>query len=304
MNSSDHFAVSPAPENGAVAQPPRALPGMTALLPAALASLRRRPRSGTGRPLRASFRLAGMAPTAVAAYRGLIGDTSGGLPLTYFYLLAQRAQLAMMVADAYPYAVPGMVHVGNTLRLHEAPRLDRPYSIGVVADFHADEQQREWVRFELAFEQNGRLIASCLSDYLARRPPPRRGAAASERTERPELPARDGSEQLWSFDAHAGWRYARVSGDYNPIHLSGWMARLFGFRRPIVQGMYALARAAAAIEQDVQRPLAAVAVRFRRPLALPGSALLRWDRHGGQGCFALQSQDGETLHLHGSYETA
>lgn len=31
--------------------------------------------------------------------------------------------------------------------------------------------------------------------------------------------------------------YASVSGDYNPIHLSGFMAKLFGFKAPIVHGM-------------------------------------------------------------------
>ena len=45
-------------------------------------------------------------------------------------------------------------------------------------------------------------------------------------------------------------------------------------------------------------------MRFRRPLSLPGRALLSWDRDGAQGRFALQSPDGGTLHLYGRYETA
>lgn len=34
------------------------------------------------------------------------------------------------------------------------------------------------------------------------------------------------------------WRYARVSGDYNPIHLSRFLAKLFAMRTAIVHGMY------------------------------------------------------------------
>lgn len=298
MDAGNHSGVPP-PENRV--PEPRALPRMAAMLPAALASLRRKPEAGAQQPLRASFRLAGVAPAAVARYRRLVGEGCDGLPLTYFYLLAQRAQLAVMVADGYPYAVPGMVHVGNALRRHQPPQADRPYSVGVAVDFRTDEQQREWAAFEVAFEQNGRLVASCHSDYLARRPPQRRAAAAGESG---VLPGPDGGRQDWTFDARAGWRYAGVSGDYNPIHLSGWMARLFGFRRPIVQGMYAQARAAAVIERDAQRPLTEISVRFRRPLSLPGHALLSWDRDGAQGRFALQSPDGGTLHLYGRYETA
>ncbi|MEW6998153.1 MaoC/PaaZ C-terminal domain-containing protein [Colwelliaceae bacterium BS250] len=34
------------------------------------------------------------------------------------------------------------------------------------------------------------------------------------------------------------WRYARASGDYNPIHLSSLLAKIFGMRTAIVHGMY------------------------------------------------------------------
>ncbi len=36
----------------------------------------------------------------------------------------------------------------------------------------------------------------------------------------------------------AGWRYARISGQRHPAHVSALAARLLGFRRPYVQPMY------------------------------------------------------------------
>lgn len=51
----------------------------------------------------------------------------------------------------------------------------------------------------------------------------------------------------WDLPGTLGRRYARVSGDWNPIHLSSLTARPFGYRRPIAHGMWTLGRAFAAM---------------------------------------------------------
>ena len=40
----------------------------------------------------------------------------------------------------------------------------------------------------------------------------------------------------WTLAPNAGRAYARVAGDWNPIHLSGALARPFGFRSAILHG--------------------------------------------------------------------
>lgn len=40
------------------------------------------------------------------------------------------------------------------------------------------------------------------------------------------------------LSANLGRRYAKVSGDFNPIHLSRWSAKLFGFKQHIIHGMW------------------------------------------------------------------
>ena len=77
----------------------------------------------------------------------------------------------------------------------------------------------------------------------------------------------------WPLPAGAGRRYARVSGDYNPIHLWPWTARPFGFRAPILHGYATAARTAHALiaqrlRGDACRP-AADAHRLPRPAAPP-----------------------------------
>ena len=109
----------------------------------------------------------------------------------------------------------------------------------------------------------------------------------------------------WEFDSWSGWRYAKVSGDYNPIHLSARLARAFGFRHRILQGMYGLASTAATIEGEAARPLSMISVRFRKPLTLPGRVFAHWDRVDAPGRFAMRSLDEpETVLMQGDYEFA
>ncbi|AGH45935.1 MaoC/PaaZ C-terminal domain-containing protein [Paraglaciecola psychrophila] len=41
----------------------------------------------------------------------------------------------------------------------------------------------------------------------------------------------------WDLSSTLGRQYAKVSGDFNPIHLNKWLAKLFGFQQHIIHGM-------------------------------------------------------------------
>ena len=52
-------------------------------------------------------------PEALARYNALLGFAPDAQPVSAHYLLAQRAHLASMLAPAFPFRLPGMVHVEN-----------------------------------------------------------------------------------------------------------------------------------------------------------------------------------------------
>lgn len=64
----------------------------------------------------------------------------------------------------------------------------------------------------------------------------------------------------------AGRRYAAISKDYNPIHVSRWLARLFGFRRDLVHGMWGLVRATHHVPELNKEEPVRVDVAFKGPL--------------------------------------
>jgi len=125
----------------------------------------------------------------------------------------------------------------------------------------------------------GRLCSQSTSVFLLRLRTPRDASGGAAPEGEPRAPD-TGWEEIgrWKLDAGAGRRYARVSGDYNPIHLWPWTARPFGFRQPILHGFAIAARAAhGLIEQRLAGDAGALRrmrIAFRAPLPLPSTASL------------------------------
>ena len=78
----------------------------------------------------------------------------------------------------------------------------------------------------------------------------------------------------WVVTAEAGPRYTALSGDWNPIHLWPWSARLMGMHTPITHGMETMARVCTAFEQSDNRRVTSLACRFKRAVPLGASVTL------------------------------
>jgi acyl dehydratase len=77
----------------------------------------------------------------------------------------------------------------------------------------------------------------------------------------------------WKLRSDAGLDFAKLTGDFNPVHWVPAWARAFGFRHTILHGFSTLARAIEGLNRakfagDVNA-LAEIDVRFTRPLVLP-----------------------------------
>jgi len=97
-----------------------------------------------------------------------------------------------------------------------------------------------------------------------------------------------------------GRRYARISQDYNPIHLHAATARLFGFKRAIAHGLWSKARVLAELQPKLACAPRRFDVSFRQPLLLPGRATLRYVQEATGIEFALLEASGGKVHLSGT----
>lgn len=217
----------------------------------------------------------------VADYRRVMGFEAAQavVPLSYHYIAIQRAQVAMMLGRGFPFPVAGMVHLANRMDQLRPFELAGEYELVLGVE---EEPQPEggadkgrFVRFVAEVAQGGQTCVRCESRYLAQRARRKPGGPRKPKDTTPATSLQWPALDSWTLDAGSGLQYARLSGDYNPIHLWGWSARLLGFKRPIIQGMHTVGRAEAALERHLQRSARHIAATFRAPIALGARPTLR-----------------------------
>jgi acyl dehydratase len=248
-----------------------------------LRALFKRPgRAAGGRPgappCATRYRLAHIDAGHVARYREALGFEGDRIPLTYYYLLAQRAHLATMLGASFPFRLAGAIHVDNALGAGVRPAPDRPLDLATHVEIGGPSANGAvHAALDTRATQDGALVFTCRSTYLVVRG--RRSSGDRATAPGAALPPRLAS---WQLAPASGRAYAALSGDWNPIHLWPWSARLMGLKAPIIHGMHTLGRACAELERCAGLPVARLDGRFRAPIALGGDVALAADLAGGR----------------------
>jgi acyl dehydratase len=193
------------------------------------------------------------------------------LPATYPHMLTFPLQMALMSGRSFPLALPGLVHVRNRIDVLAATPTDAALDLEVWAERFATHRSGATVDLCATVSAGGQEVWRSTSTYLAR------GAKAPEGAPEADVEVAVGDLErvaaTWRIPDDAGRRYAKVSGDVNPIHLSGLTAKAFGFKRAIAHGMWVKARVLGALAGRLPEALD-FDVAFRKPLFLPSTVTL------------------------------
>ncbi|WP_323844991.1 MaoC family dehydratase [Microbulbifer magnicolonia] len=235
------------------------------------------------------------------AYRAVCGFPAGdSLPATYPFVLAVPLHMELLVSDSFPLPVLGLVHVRNAITQYRAigrdERLDidctltgpRPAAKGLEFDLHTRVSAGETPVWE------------CVTTMLRRG----KGSRARKKAgggKKAEEFAPD-SVADWHVPADTGRRYARVSGDSNPIHLYALTARMFGFPRAIAHGMWTKAHCLAELERLLPDGPFKVSVAFKLPVLLPADVQFQYRARNGDIDFCVKDAAGKKPHLTGLVE--
>jgi hypothetical protein len=262
---------------------PRPLPRMGAGMVLRVLSKRAQPVApGHVAPLRSEFTVPRLDRQEIERYGAALGFAPGAVPLTWWYLPVQRA---------FPWRLAGIVHVENTLSAHMPAPHDTPLVLATRIDILPPTASGAvYCDLETVVSANGERILTCTSKYLAVRGQ-RSGKA---RGERPAV-VPGAVTDSWTLAPSSGRAYARVSGDWNPIHLTRWSARLMGLPAPIIHGMHTLGRTCAALEKAAGRRVDAITVRFTAPVPLGATAVLTQGAQPGRYvlfCGGVPAADG------------
>ncbi len=220
------------------------------------------------------------------------------LPATYPHMLTFPLQMALMSDRAFPLALPGLVHVRNRIDVLRAIQSDEPLDLEVWAERFATHRSGATVDLRAVVSADGRELWRSTSTYLARGATAPEGAPAADA----EVPvgALERVAATWRVPDDAGRRYAKVSGDVNPIHLSGLTAKAFGFKRAIAHGMWVKARVLGSLANRLPAAFD-YDVAFSKPLFLPSTVTLSTAQAGGGWDVAVRSATSGTEHLVGTF---
>jgi acyl dehydratase len=186
------------------------------------------------------------------------------LPATYPHVLAFPLAMELMAASDFPFSPLGLVHIGNRIEQQRPLRADERLDLRVWAADLAPHDRGTQFQLHAEAAVDGEVVWRDASTYLHRE---NNGGGGGKR---------DGDEPsvataIWTVPGDIGRRYARVSGDANPIHMHPLAAKAFGQPTTIAHGMWTKARCLAALEGEL--PAAYTAdVRFKLPLRIPGRA--------------------------------
>lgn len=219
------------------------------------------------------------------------------LPATYPHMLTFPLQMVLMSDRAFPLALPGLVHVRNRIEQLEPVAASAPLDLEVWAERFATHRSGATVDLCAAVSAGGREVWRSRSTYLARGASAPAGADAADVDV--HVGALDRAVATWRVPDDAGRRYAKVSGDVNPIHLSGLTAKAFGFKRAIAHGMWVKARALGAVANRLPEAFT-YDVQFKKPLFLPSTVSLSTAQAGGGWDLAVRNQKSGSDHLLGT----
>lgn len=192
----------------------------------------------------------------------------------YLQMLSLPLQMQCLLDKQSPFPLLGLIHAGNKVTVVDNCDLSEPFECRVR--FHdVRPHSRGWeVDVLLEALQAGTLVYRALSSYLVKVKAVHVAPLGPkhEMHEECELQERALIGEI-SATANTGRRYAKLSGDYNPIHLSAISAKAFGFKKPIAHGMWTLSRAVSAFvnHQNDEQSLTVKEVncRFKKPVFLP-----------------------------------
>jgi hypothetical protein len=238
-------------------------------------------------------------PQHLARYRQICGFADDHrLPAPYPHILAFALQMQLLTDPRFPFPLLGLVHLENHIRVLRPLGGLGPFTVSVHVQ--ALQAHDKGVTFSLItqlhdqlgllWEGDSRIL--CRALRLEGQPVGRDAEAAlAQRT-----------LAHWRAPADIGRRYARIAGDYNPIHMFAATAKLFGFPRAIAHGLWNKGRALAELGARLPAAGYEVSVRFQKPVLLPADVRLLSSEPAANGQFSLLADD-ERVHMTGHWRT-
>ncbi len=209
-------------------------------------------------------------------YETVLGLTSSKvLPVLYPHVLAGGMHMHMLSHPDFPIRLLGSVHLKNTIKQYQAIDIESEMELhSAIGEYRLTEKGLEF-DFSTQVKVEGNVVWEEVSIYFK--------AGKFGGKEQPseqssfELDSLSNGEQVaeWEVPKNRGKQYAKITGDYNPIHMSPTLAKLFGLKRDIAHGFGVLAQAIELAGFNTVNKPCQVDVVFKGPVFLQSQVSLK-----------------------------
>lgn len=231
-------------------------------------------------------------------YRQVCSVSDGaGLPPAYLHVVAMPMHMQLFIAKNFPVKVLGLIHLRNTIRVLQPVDQAAPLRLSVHFDTMRLTDFGQEYDFTTRYEQSGAVVWEEVSTMFARGNTAPKEGSRRPGIERANPPATGVSTETLDVTDNTGWRYARVSGDFNPIHLTARTAKMFGFRQAVAHGMWSLGRCLASAAAQLPQGKIQIDTQFKLPVYIPSQVLSRTWAAGSGAEIAMCTPRGDRLHL-------
>ena len=212
------------------------------------------------------------------------------------HVLEFPLHIEMFIHKDFPLPAMGIVQVGNKIRQYRAIKCHE--LLDIKCEFSGCRETRKGYEIDIksVITINGELVWESISTNLAKM----KTNCQKVVGQKPVMPALNESE-VWMLTSDLGRRYAMASGDLNPIHLYRNTAKLFGFERHIIHGMWTKSKAVARLLRGVPKDDVEIDVEFKLPIYLPNQVKFSFNtlKYGEESYFNVRDTRSDAPHMIG-----
>lgn len=230
----------------------------------------------------------------VRQYNAVCGFKEDEISLTAPQVVASPLHMFLLSRPEHPMPMLGMVHLHNSIECSKALEYGTAYDVLVtVGDTRAIPLGLEFdvhTEFLVGEEVHWRSVMTILCRVKGMPKTGNKPAPAEP------LSAVGAQYAAVKVPENQGRKYAKVSNDYNPIHLYAQTAKMFGFKQAIVHGMWTAAKTLSIVEASLGSRASKFDLSFKQPVFLPSGISVKHVTANGASKFeVLAERDSKVL---------
>ena len=214
-------------------------------------------------------------PDNLIRYREVCGlKNDGKLPVLYPHVLASPLYMHLLSRKEFPIPLIGSLHLLNHIIRHRLIDDNEPLTLEVITGEKRIVKQGIEFDFIILLKSDGERLWESITTWL------KKGNYGTMYSPSPHSeiikPIYDGKEHAESYiPENIGKRFARITGDYNPIHISRLAAPLFGLKRDVAHAMWVCADTIRQLPRHEKDSPLRIDLAFKGPLFLDSRYLIK-----------------------------